>query len=168
MGTQLQEYQPDIRLVQAIEHIVSEAWNTPVHLGDWEELRRNRVYRVAVIAPTTPDGTAVPASIIIKKARPEPNHPYDPDAFEWNPAWRFLEDWAGVQFLSSLRSTIRHSPRFIGGDRRIGVFVMEDVGRGETLAEHLMGNNPRRAEETLWRYAEALGSLHADTHRPAK
>jgi len=156
-------YQPDPSLIVAIERILQRAGYGPLHLGAWEELRANKAYRIAVDETAPRQEQRSLTSIVIKKARPTAMDRYDPDATEWNPAWRFLADWAGAQFLSALPGEGHHSPHFIGGDREAGVFVLEDLGRGESLYDVLMGADPERAEQALLDHAWALGRLHRDT-----
>lgn len=156
-------YAPERALIIATEAILARAWGGPVRLGTWDELVYNKAYRFHILQAPNHGSSPAPTTVILKKARPKPDQPYDPDATTWNPAWRFLADWTGTEFLSTLPTSTPHSPRFLGGDRDVGVFVMDDLGRRESLLTRLMGDNPAAAEQALLWHAEALGRLHADT-----
>jgi hypothetical protein len=109
----------------------------------------------AVVAPTT---------VIVKCARQTEEFPYDPDDLtpgHWTPG--FLRDWLGTQFLSAVPGDPPSGPRFYGGDRARGFFVIEDLGDGGSLADLLLGDDPARAEQGLLAFAAALGRMHAAT-----
>ena len=145
----------------AIQQILQHSWRCYVTITDVEELRANKAYRLFIVAESYE--SMLPNSVIIKKVRPTPDHPYDPDATTWNPGWRFLEEWAGVEFLSSLDGVVQHGPRFIGANRTVGVLVMEDFGTAPNLADLLMSTDTATAEQALIWHAEAVAQLHGDT-----
>jgi hypothetical protein len=105
-----------------------------------------------------------PVSVIVKCAERPDRPPYDPEDVAPNSITiHFFRDWLGGQFLSALPVTPHVGPRFYGGDRARGFFVMEDLGSGESLAGLLLGNDAERAEQGLLRFAAALGRMHAAT-----
>jgi hypothetical protein len=121
---------------------------------------RTNVMRCAV----TTRAADAPTSVIVKCARQTEEFPYDPDDLtpgHWTPG--FLRDWLGAQFLSALPGDPPSGPRFYGGDRARGFFLLEDLGDGGSLADLLLGDDPVRAEQGLLDFAVALGRMHAAT-----
>lgn len=109
-----------------------------------------------------------PETVILKMAHHPQRPAYDPENFEPDsPTMVFIQDWLGVQFLDESRPAgmAPFSPRFYGGDRTLGYFMMEDLGTGESLANLLQGDNAERAEAGLLTYATTLGRMHATTLR---
>lgn len=76
---------------------------------------------------------------------------------------RFLNDWVGAEFLSSLHPDNRISPAFFGGDLEQGFFVLEDLGEHRNLVNPLLQGDPVNAENGVLKYYTALGALHAMT-----
>ncbi len=107
----------------------------------------------------TPTASGLPSSLIIKKVETKSYSPEHTD----RDTLRFFSDWMGSQFLSALPSKFSHSPRFYGGDRTVGLIILEDVQHHARLVESLLGNDRTQAERALLRYADCLGQLHADT-----
>lgn len=102
---------------------------------------------------------SVPPSLIIKKVAA---NSYNPEDTNWDTT-RFFNDWIGAQFLSTIPSKFKHSPRFYGGDRNLGLIILEDVQHRACLVEPLLGNDRTQAERALLRHATCLGQLHTDT-----
>ena len=111
------------------------------------EGRRNVILRCAVAG--APDGG--PTSVIIKQAAGD------------DPHGRLFSDWAGAEFLDGVAGTSRHSPRFHGGDRGLGLVVLEDLGDHRSLVEPLLGGDAAGARRALERYTARVGAMHADT-----
>ncbi len=144
--------------IVAAEKILANAFGGRVRLDEGNDLggsKRTIVLRCRVLQG--PAGTL--ASVIIKQS----NDPiFDPDAAS-EQSWFFFNDWAAIQFLSSMEGTKSFVPTFYGGDREIGVFVLEDLGQGMRLDHLLLANDPVAAEEALLAYAALHGRLHALT-----
>jgi hypothetical protein len=145
-------------IVAAAEQVLTRVLGQSVRLGDvaslTEQRRRNVVLRCRNLSAGTP------SSVIIKHAVAD--H-YDP---ENTPSWdvrRFLNDWAGAAFLSTLPSTPHFSPRFYAGDRTFGLFILEDLGAHRSLVEPLLEENAASATAALRTFATTLGKLHAAT-----
>jgi hypothetical protein len=81
---------------------------------------------------------------------------------------RFLNDWVGAEFLSSLLPDNRISPVFYGGDLEQGFFVLEDLGEHHNLVNPLLQGDAVNAEDGLLKYCIALGTLHAMTSGKAR
>lgn len=144
------------------ERILTETFHGAVRLGEGSDLggsHRSLVLRFAVLeGPTT-----VPRSVIVKRAV---GNIFEPDASH-ELAWNLFNDWASLQFLDKIAASERLAPVFYGGDRSVGLFVMEDMGEGTRLDHLLLGNDAQAAEAGLLAYASMHGRLHAlsMTHR---
>jgi hypothetical protein len=155
-NTQKQEAFEDLRL--AAEGILSTVLNNNIEIVKIERLtekgRRNLLLR-CFIDPIN----GLPSSFIIKKVETKNYNPDDADG----DIRRFFNDWAGSQFLNTIPNNSQHSPFFYGGDRNLGLIVIEDVQHRNSLVEPLLGNDRNHAEWALLQYATCLGQLHSDT-----
>jgi hypothetical protein len=97
---------------------------------------------------------------MIKKVEAKPYNPEDADSWD---RMRFFSDWIGSQFLSSIPGKFKHSPYFYGGDRNLGLIILEDVQYRTRLVEPLLGDDRSQAESMLLQYATCLAQLHVDT-----
>jgi len=111
---------------------------------------------------TTVDGSSDTPTTVIVKCVARDGDPYDPDAAD-GPAWWLFNDWAGLYFLDQLAGEQSPAARFYGGDRRVGLLVLEDLGAVAHLDALLLGNDPALAEDALRRLAATLGQMHALT-----
>jgi Ser/Thr protein kinase RdoA (MazF antagonist) len=66
---------------------------------------------------------------------------------------------ATLQYLNGMPAAV--APRLLGVAADAGVMVMEDLGRGPSLADSLLAGPCDRAEADLIAYARALGRVHA-------
>ena len=159
-GDETQHLQP---LIAAAEKTLGEVFGSTVQLGQSEVLggsERSTVLRSRVFEG--PAGT--PASVIIKNALGDADHPYDPEAAPpFSSAWRLFNDWTGAQFLNDVSAAPPVAPQFYGGDRARGFIILEDLGEGESLADILLGGDPLYAEQALLSFAATLGRMHAAT-----
>ena len=150
-------------LVVAAEGLLSQHYSDRISIAKIERLtepgRRNLLLR-CFIEPVH----GLPASFMLKKVEGK----YDPNNAELWDTKRFFNDWVGSQFLNTIPSKVKHSPRFYGGDRQLGMIVLEDVQHRNSLVEPLLGSNRDRAEWALFEYASCLGHLHNDTLGLAK
>jgi thiamine kinase-like enzyme len=147
------------QIVSTAEQILSTAAGSPIQFTRVERLseggRRNLLLRCY-----TPLASGLPASLIIKKVEASSDHLQDPNSWD---TIRFFNDWVGSQFLSTLPSQFKHSPQFYGGDRTIGLIILEDVQHDARLVEALLGRDRLQAERALLQYAICLGRLHTAT-----
>lgn len=72
-----------------------------------------------------------------------------------------LDDWAGTLFLT--RRGIPGSPRFLAGSVEARLFVMEDLGRGQSLEQLLGGDDAQAASAALLSIARITAHLHVRT-----
>ena len=71
----------------------------------------------------------------------------------------FGAELAALEYLNAMPEPV--APRLLGADPDVGILLMEDLGRGASLADSLLGTERARAEADLIAYARALGALHA-------
>ena len=142
----------------AASQILSTALNCQIQIDRLERMteagRRNLLLR-CWIEPVE----NLPASFIIKKVEGD----YSPDRYDSADTKRIFNDWIGTQFLNTVSPELHHSPHFYGGDRRLGLIVIEDVQHRHSLVEPLLGGDRSLAEWALLQYATRLGQLHRDT-----
>ncbi|HZT40676.1 MAG TPA: phosphotransferase [Chthonomonadaceae bacterium] len=154
---------PTQSLLTAAERILSGALGGPVRLEDAVVLRasdHSAVLRAALLSGPS----QAPRSVILKRAGGDAQTPYDPEEGKvWGPAWRLFNDWAGAHLLTTVGGDPLNGPRLYGGDRTLGLIVLEDLGEGESLADALLGSDPQKAESALMAFAAALGRMHAAT-----
>ncbi len=145
-------------LIERAEVVLGQQWAAPVQLGEVEriseERRRNLLLRCRVLEGPTD----APASVILKRAR---QRRYDPDDPKSRPAVGLFRDWAGLQFLATVDDGRLACPKFYGGDRHVGFFLMEDLGGTVELDEVLTRGCADDARRALLMLAEALGRMHA-------
>ena len=71
----------------------------------------------------------------------------------------FGVELAALEYLNAMPDPV--APRLLGADIQAGLFVMEDVGSGVTLADSLLATDRAQAKADLVAYARGLGSMHA-------
>lgn len=99
--------------------------------------------------------------MVAKRAVGDPERPYTPgDDTGGAPFSRFCSDAAGCEVLGGLGL----GPQRIGADPTRGVFVMEDLGAGPSLADLLTGDgDPDAAVAALEAYVRSLARMHRAT-----
>jgi len=151
----ISRFQP---VIEAAERVLTASVQTPVELGETEVLsdqdRRNALLRCRNLSGSSP------SHFIIKQVVAEKYNPDDTDSWDVK---RFFKDWAGVRFLSELEIAPAFSPRYYGGDRALGFFVIEDLGPHRSLVEPLLEETYESAGEALRAYSSAVGRMHAAT-----
>jgi hypothetical protein len=139
--------------VLAAESVLSRRFGSRVALADPVDLggsERSIVLRVKVASSSF----ALPRTLVLKRyVLPPPGEPCD----------SFVREAVSYQLFTSLAAEDRVCPELFAhdGDRRL--LVLEDLGRAPTLAEKLMGDDPKAAERALLSWAHSLGRLHATT-----
>ena len=71
----------------------------------------------------------------------------------------FGVELAALGYLNGMPEPV--VPRLLGADADVGILLMEDLGRGPSLADSLLTGDRSRVRADLVSYAEALGSMHA-------
>ena len=147
-------------LLKKAEQVLTRHLGQPVQLGEVEQIseprRRNLLLRCRVLQGPS----SAPISIILKRAR---QRRYDPDDPKSRPAVGLFRDWAGLEFLNSLNNNQLAIPKFYGGDREAGFFLMEDFGESQDLDHVLTCGSAPTAQRSLVLLADALGKMHAAT-----
>lgn len=139
--------------VSAAERLLSRWCGASVRLTDPEDLGgsdRSVVLRVRVAE--NPFG--LPRTLVVKRnlAQFPPDVP-DP----------FAHEAASCQLLTAVQPADPVGPELITHSAEERLLVMEDLGRAPTLADKLLGADPRAAERGLLAWARSLGRLHAVT-----
>src|SRR5687767_7995850 len=110
-------------ITDAISKALTEIFQTDVKIGATEILRgssRSKLMRCRL----TSASSAVPATVIVKQALSMRGEAYDLTRTQ-GPAWRLLNEWAGLQFLSQcFADSDLPVPRFLAGDRAAGIVMM--------------------------------------------
>ncbi|MFV2069988.1 MAG: hypothetical protein ACC645_23730, partial [Pirellulales bacterium] len=147
-------------LLASAERVLTDRWGAALRLGDVQRLseprRRNLLLRCGVLEGPP----QAPSSVILKRAR---RRRYDPDDPNSRPAVGLFRDWAGLEFLGSLGPELKACPKFYGGDREAGFFIMEDLGASQDLDHVLTCGSAEQARHVLVLLAESLGRMHALT-----
>jgi Phosphotransferase enzyme family len=144
-------------ILAAAERILSRERGRHVRLGHVERLsegdRRNLLLRCRDLTGGSPP------SFIIKKVVTDSYDPADTASFDTS---RFFGDWSGAEFLSAILPAPK-TPRYYGGDRDLGFFILEDLGVHRSLVEPLLDEDAASAERALLALSTCLGSVHAAT-----
>jgi len=146
-------------LIKSAETMITNSLGKAINFTAMERLTGpggdSILYRCFAASGSEPTGT-----FIIKKAARSLLSVENLNAEEGR---RFLNDWVGAEFLSSLHLDNPISPYFYGGDREQGFFVLEDLGEHRNLVDPLLHGDPASAESGLLKYYTCLGTLHAKT-----
>jgi hypothetical protein len=136
--------------VGTAEAVLSRRTGAAVRLADPEDLGgsdRSVVMRVRVAE--TP--FELPRTLVIK------HYGTLPSSQRSDP---FAHEAASCQLATALPPEIRVGPELVAQDTGKRLLVLEDLGRGSTLADILFADDPRTAERALLAWARALGRLH--------
>jgi len=126
-----------------------------------EPSRRNLVLRIILqnSANGVPNSIILKQSIIKKSAEDNGNEAFG----------RFSRDWAGLEFLSNLKTSASIVPKFYGGSTQHRFVLIEDLGAIHTsLVDVLMKYNKNAAEAALNRFMKAMATLHGNTYITVK
>lgn len=139
--------------VSAAERLLSRWCGASVRLTDPEDLGGSAssvVLRVRVGA----NPFSLPRTLVIKRNLAD-HSPDVPDPY--------AHEAASCQLLTAVQPADPVGPELIAHAPGERLLVMEDLGRAPTLAEKLLGADPRSAERGLLAWARSLGRLHAVT-----
>ena len=146
-------------LVRAAETIVSNSSKQQINLTSMERLTGPGGDSILYRCLSTPASEPTASFMIKKSAKSLLSIEY----LSTEPGKRFLNDWVGAEFLSSLHPDNRIGPAFYGGDGEQGFFILEDLGEHHNLVNPLLQGDPANAKDGLLKYCKALGNLHAIT-----
>ncbi|HWE88406.1 MAG TPA: hypothetical protein VG317_02945 [Pseudonocardiaceae bacterium] len=133
--------------VAAAERLLSRRFGATVRLDEPEVLgggAQSTVVRVRVAASPF----ALPRTLVVKS-----HPPAGADAF--------VREAVSYQLFTALAPDERMCPEMFAHDGAERLVVLEDLGRGPTLADKLLGGDPRAAERSLLSWARSMGQLHA-------
>lgn len=133
---------PTASLLDSAQAVVRLAFGAPDATVVGAELLRDRTR--SVVARVHVRGAGAATSAIVKAATGDDAH--------------FSTEWASLQFLATLPAAAGVVPRFLGGDVRERLFVIEDLGGSRSLDDVL--REPARAPAL-----RALGALGRATAR---
>jgi hypothetical protein len=160
-----QEHELDLEeTVASAADVLSAALDYPLRL-EIEHSFRGATYRAIVLRCKVIPGQGSetgPATVIVKRFRGDQAEPYDPNDPIGARA-RFLNERTGLTFLQSVTEERPFGPAIYAADGQRGLVILEDLGEGECLADHLQGTDPEQVERALLAYATTLGRLHAAT-----
>jgi hypothetical protein len=143
----------------AAEALLATSLGGPARVVSVDRLDRDghaAVFRLHVAAPGAD-------TIVLKQAHRSDDAPFDPEDQAPNGrARRLWNEWAGLEFLTRRNGRLV-TPRFLGGDRHLGFVLLEDLGRGSSLAELLLASDHDPAVRGLKGYASALATIHTET-----
>jgi hypothetical protein len=164
-GATASGYQDHLReTVKIAEGVLAGAFSRPARL-DIQHDFRGPGYRATVLRCRLLDvDENLPQSVIVKRFRGQEGEPYDlADTDPRGARARFLNEWTGARFLQTMKGERPFGPAVYGADSAAGLVLLEDLGEGECLADHLQGDDPVQAERALLAYAATLGRMHAAT-----
>lgn len=146
----------------AAEKVLIQVLGDAVRLGEAEAIgggNRSHVHRF----PLLDVPPHAPQSVVVKTAPRFGDESYDPGSTHFaSSASRLFRDWAGLRFLAAVSGREPLAPRLYGGDREVGLIVIEDLGTQERTPDRLLlRNDYADAERSLVEIARALGRMHA-------
>jgi hypothetical protein len=134
----------------AVQRVVAARWPGATVVG----VRPLKAWNRAVVTRCRLRGGGAPASVVAKQFKA--------------PGERAWDEWASLSFLTALGPpAARLAPCFLAGDARSAVFLMEDLGEGQTLEDTLTAINrpdaPAAGRAALLDLAHTVGTLQAAT-----
>jgi len=138
------------------EKVLSKAWGDDLRLTILDQqAEHEHVLRLAV------EGAALdrPQTVILKRWRIPGEERFSAEFS----ASHFFNDWAGLEFLSTVLGDETLTPKIYAGNQTHGFFLMEDLAGTEPLSDTLWNQNRAQATAVLIRYGEFLGRLHGKT-----
>jgi hypothetical protein len=139
--------------VARAEQVLSRRFGAAIRLADPEHLGgsgRSTVVRVRVASSPF----ALPRTVVVKRYGPA-NQPPAGD--------EFVQEAVSYQLFTANTPEDRMCPEMFAHDVAARLVVLEDLGRAPTLADKLLGNDPKAAERALLSWSRSLGRLHAST-----
>lgn len=146
-------------LKKRAEYLLAATWGTEVRLQSAKRHPREAHVR-RLLVQVGPQNLA--QSIIVKQMRTFHTGSADSSSYP-AAAWRFFNDWAGLQFVSQAVGDDSCGPHFYAGDRARGFLVIEDLHPATPLSTLLAGQDASAAADALLQLARVLGKLHAQT-----
>lgn len=151
----------DSTLLQEISKILSAYFGGTIQPTSIVQLsepwRRNLVLRIAFQVPNKD----AHLSAIVKQSLRRTSDQDDQAAFG-----RFARDWAGLEFVSSLKTDTLLAPRFYGGNTKYRFIIVEDLGQEHiSLVNYLTARDIQAATTALRQFMIDLAQLHGYSHK---
>ena len=140
------------------ETLLAEIFLLPVRLDVQEQFESNHTVLRCTVHSQNPFAR-LPGTVIV--TRREVNPEAAPDKFDQSILFR--NEWASLDFLTSLTSQARLGPRLIASDRQIGLVVLEDLGSVQTVQDVLYGPDRQAAMDALLGMGRKLGQIQNKT-----
>jgi len=144
-------------LIEIAQQLLETRFLSPCKINAYDQLsepeRRNAILRLHIDA----ENKTLPKTVILKQSLPEEDNQDDKDTYI-----RFAQDWAGLEFLSSINHTEHFTPNFYGGNTEHRFVLLEDLGTVHiSLVDALSRPNKAEAIEALTRFIHAIAGMHA-------
>ena len=136
------------------EELLTVVFRAPIHLEIREQFESSHtVLRCAVQSEAA--SAILPPTVIVK--RRNFNLPTDPNNFDQSIL--FSNEWAALDFLSSLSGATSPGPRLYTSDRQKGLVVLEDLGSMQSVQDALYSADPQAAIDALVGIGKTLGQI---------
>jgi hypothetical protein len=135
---------------------LSNTMDRPVKLAEPSELESDALVLRARIDPAG----IRPRTVIVKQVT---DTKFDQPGHE-GPSQRFLNEWASLEFLTSLGLGADICPALLCADLEGGFLVLGDFGDHPNLQNVLLSDQPHLARAGLVRFGRALGRMQAAAH----
>ena len=144
-----------------IERSLSSSLKSEIRLAKCTKFKKKRIFRCWVA-----DGpSSLPEVFLVKMARHTEREPYNRELdCVGNPAWKFFNEWAALQFLSQIDSTQTLAPQFIAGDAIQGLIAFEYVPKARSFRDILRDANENERRCALLAHAQVMGRMHGATY----
>lgn len=154
----------DPSILQEAITILAKQFNTEIDVTSVVQLsepeRRNLILRITFQHPSMTDSK----SVILKQTLPKKGSDGSNKSHQ-KIIDRFARDWAGLEFLSTLKTDAPPAPKFYGGSTKHNFILIEDLSENHiSLVDSLTCNNADIAKASLLRLMVCLGQLHACSH----
>lgn len=147
-------------LFQEITGKLSTIFGPDTHIQSMVQLSLNEPERSLVLRITLQDSiNDTPKSVAFKQFPKEESVQDDKKAFAG-----FAREWAGLEFLSSIKTEQPVAPRFYGGNTQYRFILSEDLGDNFSLTSSLTSGDAHAATLALERFVKTLGQMHANTY----
>jgi hypothetical protein len=146
-------------ICRRVEALLAGVYQGSVHLDVLEQFESSHsVLRCAVHA----QGAAVqtPGTVIVKQRaldQPRAAHDFDQNLL-------FRNEWASLDFLTSLPGGQGLGPRLVASDRLTGLVVLEDLGAVQSVQDVLYSPDRQAVTAALMGMGRTLGRLQGITH----
>ncbi|MFT5087217.1 MAG: hypothetical protein ACI906_002842 [Candidatus Latescibacterota bacterium] len=144
-------------LIQLAQRLLTESTGRSIKLKNPEKLNSQHIVLRCQLDPTSSDISSVVLKQVTTTQFNNPDGPADE-------SHRFLNEWASLEFLSSLPGENHYGPRLLASNREDSLIILEDFGAHETVQDLLLGNNRDATTTGMEAIGRFLGQMHAATY----